>query len=136
MRLKNFKPAGKQVLAKVKYYNTTASGIISNVRPEKDMFAEIVAVGPTVEEAKVGDLVMFGDVALLHLPFEDEVGAQTTCVMANEFAILAYYAKDSDENRIFVPQEPAKQGRQPEGINVLGSDALGEWGTDNEDLLN
>lgn len=136
MRLKNFKPAGKQVLAKVKYYNTSASGIISNLKPEKDMFAEIVAVGPTVEEAKVGDLVMFGDVALLHLPFEDETGTQVTCVMANEFAILAYYNKDSDENRIFVPEEPNRQSKEPEGINVLGSGALGEWGTDNEDLLN
>ena len=108
MRLKNFTPSGNQVLAKVKFYNSTESGIIVTTNPEKDMFAEVVAVGPLVKGTKVGDYVMFGDVAVIHLPFETSKKEEITCVLTSEFSILGYYAPDKDEDRIFVPVNPAR----------------------------
>jgi len=135
MRIKNFSPAGNQILAKVKYYNTSTTGIVHKLKPEKDMFAEVVAVGPAAEGVKVGDLVMFGDVALMHLPFDDENNNQVVCVLASSFNVLATYTKDKDETRIFVPEEPSTK-TPADGIQVLGDGALGEWGANNEELLN
>lgn len=135
MRLKNFTPAGNQVLAQVRYYNNTENGLIQKLEPERDMFAEIVAVGPTVEKAKVGDFVMFSDVALIHFPFEDGPDI-ITCVLTNEFQIIGYYTPDKDENRIFVPDSPKREKSKDSGIQVVGSDAMGQWGDQNSDLLN
>ena len=136
MKLENFTPAGNQVLAKVRYYSDTESGLIHKIEPERDMFAEIVAIGPTVEKAKVGQFVMFADVALIHFPFEHE-GDEITCVLTNEFQIIGYYKPDKGEDRIFVPQDPEAAKRLPDRkIQVVGEDALGQWADDNNDLLN
>lgn len=108
MRLVNFTPSGNQVLAKVKFYNSTESGIILQ-NPEKDMFAEVLAVGPTTEGVKVGDHIMLGDVAVMHIPFDDK-GKEITCILASAFHILGFYSPDKDETRIFVPVAPSKEG--------------------------
>lgn len=137
MRLKNFQPAGNQVLAKVKFYNTSKSGLIHNLKEERDMFATVVAVGPQVERTKVGDVVMFGEVMVTQFPFEDGK-EEILCILTNEFNILAYYTPDKDEDRIFVAEDPRGiESELPEGVQMVGPpNKLGEWASENSDLIN
>jgi co-chaperonin GroES (HSP10) len=135
MRLKNFNPTKNQVLAKIKLYTTTPGGLLLQ-EPEHDLFAEVVAVGPTVESIKVGQLVMFGGTPGLQMPFEDEKGKGVHCILTNEFNVLATYTPDKDESRFFVPGNHVRQSEPNTApTKVIGSDQLGEWGQANQDLL-
>lgn len=134
MRAKNFTPSGNQVLAQVKYYNSTESGILL-AEPQKDMFAKLVSCGPQVEHFKPGDMVMFADVAVMHIKMEDEKGKQQEYVIAPMFHIVATYKPDKDEDRIFVPI-PEGESDLPDGIEMLGNNPPGPFAKDNPGLMN
>lgn len=62
----NFTPTGSRVLLKVQDQETkTASGIYipDNASQEKPQTADVVAIGCTVKDIKVGDKVMFAKYA-------------------------------------------------------------------------
>ena len=130
MRLKNFEPSGHHILVEVRFYKTSLGGLLLN-KPEQDLFGKIVKAGPLVTEYSIGDLVLFGDVSLIRLPFE----GNKICVLATDFQIIAKYVPDKDEKRIFVISK-SKTEQQDSGISMLGDGPLGEWAEENNELIN
>jgi hypothetical protein len=114
MKLKNYSPAGNEVLVELKEYS---SGIVIQVKPEHEKIMKVLKVGPTVtalnpltgKTVAPGDFVMLVAANLLQLTFEPLTpeGYKVQAVQAKEFAIGAYYLPDSDETKFFPHIEDA-----------------------------
>lgn len=137
MKVDRFTPAKNQVLVKMEFFNSSDGGILYK-EPRKDLFGTVMAVGPEVsDKTNIGDRVMFGDIAMLQLPFRDKDNKQILCVLAPEFQIMGYYKPLANQKKIFVPDDVVEEVETREGISLVGGDGrLGEWAQENEDLIN
>ena len=123
------------ILAKVKLHNTSKTGIIHNVEPDMDMFAEVLSVGEEATGITVGQFVMFrGGVPMLELPFEED-GEHFTAVLGSAYEVVATYKPDPGETRIFVPERKRVSSEDKPNVKVHGSGALGEWANEKQDIL-
>ncbi len=101
MKLKNYVPAGKQIIVHLKHYGQVGSIIMPDAQPDK--IVRVLAVGDQCEKVKPGDYVLFDERAFLQMDMTDENGKDITVLFATEFAIMGYYTPDPDETRFYVP---------------------------------
>lgn len=115
MRLKNYAPAGNQILLEIK---EVTRGTIITLKPEADRIMKILKTGPTVtalnnmtnEKVKPGDYVMVNSNPMPQLDFDidpnDSESKSIVALQTNDFNILAFYLPDKDEKTFFTPGAP------------------------------
>lgn len=101
MKLKNYTPAGKQIVVHLRAYGQIGAIITPEAQPDK--ITRVVAAGPLCEKTKAGDFVLLGDKGFLQMEMDDHSGKPITVLFANEFDIMGYYIPDPDETRFYVP---------------------------------
>jgi hypothetical protein len=107
MKLKNYAPAGNEILVELIEYS---GGVVIQIKPEHEKIMKVLKTGPMVtalnpltgEKVKPGDYVMLIASNLLQLTFDLEDGSKIQTCQAKEFAIGAYYKPDPDEKK-FLP---------------------------------
>ena len=131
MRLKNYKPAGNEILFELKEYTT---GVVIKIAPEHEKIMKILAVGPTVtiinphtgKAAAPGDFAMLIAQNLLQLDFEPEKpgGKKIVCLQAKEYAIGSFYLPDDDETKFLPAYNPTPEAEVTRTMNVIDNPGI------------
>jgi hypothetical protein len=105
MRLKNYVPAGKQIICAIKQYNKIGLVITPDAQMEK--IVEVLKVGPLCEIVQAGDFVNLDDRGYLQMSMEDASGVEVPVILASEFNIIGYYTPEPDEKQFYVAVKKA-----------------------------
>lgn len=130
MRLKNYAPAGNELLLELKEYS---QGVVITVRPEHDKVMKILKVGPTVtilnpmtgKVAAPGDFCIAMSPNMMQFTFEGENGEKVETVQTKEFGIASFYLPDSDEKKYFPAfKEGGKVYEATRDLNVIDNPGI------------
>jgi hypothetical protein len=94
MKLKNYTPAGNQVVVHLIKHNKV--GLLYIPTSYSDKVLKVVAVGPLCEKTKVNDYVLLDDRQFLQMELTVDEGT-ITVLLAREFDIIGYYIPDAEE---------------------------------------
>lgn len=133
MKLKNYAPAGHEILAELREYN---DGTIITINPEHDKIMKVLKVGPmctatnplTNQPIKPGDYVMMDGMLLMQLNFtelSENTGKPIKALQGKEFNIAAFYLPDTDEKKYMPHIDPATDKFKPSReLNVIDNPGI------------
>ena len=132
MKLKNYAPAGNEILLELKEYSKSATGVIL-VKPDQEKIMKVLKVGPTVTilNPLTGTTVKPGDFALPMAPnmmqfeFTLEDGSKIQAVQTKEFGIASFYLPDADETQFcIVPGKNDKEYPVSRDLNIIDNPGI------------
>jgi hypothetical protein len=100
MKLKNYTPAGNQIICGIRQHNKI--GLVISPEAQIDKIVEVLKVGPLCKDAKAGDFVNLDDRGYLQMAMENSEGKEVPVILATEFNIIGYYTPDPDEKQFYV----------------------------------
>lgn len=124
MKLKNYTPAGKQIVCHLKQYAQIGSIITPDAQPDKVL--RVVAVGDLCEKTKVDDYVLLQDRNYLQMEMADAAGKDITVLLATEFDIIGYYKPDEGETRYYIAIKKADGtvGNESRDMNIIDNPGI------------
>lgn len=124
MKLKNYTPAGKQIVLHLKQYGQVGSIYTPDAQPDKVL--RVVAAGDLCEKAKVNDYVLLNDRNYLQMEMDDDAGKAITVLLATEFDVIGYYTPEPGETRYYVAIKNAdgSAGNDTRELNVIDNPGI------------
>lgn len=129
MKLKNYAPAGNEILVELIEYS---GGVVIQIKPEHEKIMKVLKTGPMVTAlnpltgttVKPDDYIMLIASNLLQIDFKEDDGTVTHTVQAKEFAIGAYYLPDTNETKFFphIDDAPESDSREMNILDNIGID--------------
>lgn len=132
MKLKNYAPAGNEILLQLIEYSTSAAGVVL-VKPDQEKVMRVLKVGPTVtilnpltgQTVKPGDFAMPMSPNMLQFEFLLEDGSKISAVQTKEFGIASFYAPDKDETKFFaVSTSSPEDYSKTRDLNIIDNPGL------------
>jgi hypothetical protein len=115
MKLKNYTPAGNQIVVHLIKHNKV--GLLYTPTSYSDKVLKVVAVGPLCEKTKVNDYVLLDDRQFLQMELAGDEGT-ITVLLAREFDIIGYYTPDSEELNAAIATSKAFAGAEAQEDSI------------------
>ena len=89
MKTTQYTPSSNYILIKEHEVKSKGKIILPHNKKNEDRQFEVIRIGKEVSTAKVGDIIILGDVQLIDLRFEDY--PKSILYQTQEFGILGFY---------------------------------------------